>query len=145
MPTRLRKHRKKRGSRTQGYGRVGQHRDHGSKGYKKSGRHKGGWSYVLTYEPDYFGKNGFTSPKSLRRKDNIMNVGMLDQIAAQISAEKRKDRFFVDLDKLGFTKLLGMGKLTKPLMIKVASFSESAAEKVKEAGGEILEAQEQGE
>ncbi len=145
MPTRLRKHRKKRGSRTQGYGRVGQHRDHGSKGYKISGRHKGGWSYVLTYEPDYFGKNGFTSPKSLRRKDKVLNVGMLDQMATKISTEKREDKFFIDLEKLGYTKLLGTGKVTKPLMIKIASFSESAAGKVKEAGGEILEAQEQGE
>jgi len=146
MPTRLRKHRKKRGTRTQGYGRVGQHRDHGSKGYKKSGRHKGGWSYVLTYEPGYFGKNGFTSPLSLRRKIRIVNVGNLDQMANAISTEKRDDRLFVDLEKLGYTKLLGTGKVTKSLIVKVASYSESAANKIKNAGGEILtESPEQGE
>lgn len=146
MPTRLRKHRKKRGSRTQGYGRVGQHRDHGSQGYKKSGRHKGGWSYVLTYEPDYFGKNGFTSPKSLRKNVKVVNVGMLDQMAERISTGNREDKLLIDLEKLGYTKLLGTGRLTKALIVKIASYSESAAEKVKEAGGEILaEAAEQGE
>jgi large subunit ribosomal protein L15 len=146
MPTRLRKHRKKRGSRTEGYGRVGQHRKNGSKGYKKSGRHKGGWSYVLTYEPDYFGKKGFTSPKSLRRKERVVNVGVLDQMAEHLPVEKREEKAVLDLETLGYTKLLGSGKLTRPLIVKVASYSESAAAKVKEAGGEILaEAQEQGE
>jgi len=146
MPSKLRKIRKKRGSRTQGYGRVGQHRCTGSKGYRKAGRHKAGWSYVLRYEPDYFGKKGFTSPKSLRQRINIINVGKLDEMAEKISTEKRKEKLFVDLESLGYTKLLGTGKVTKPLAVKVASCSKSAAEKIKEAGGQILmEAEESGE
>ncbi|MEM3816270.1 MAG: 50S ribosomal protein L15, partial [Candidatus Bathyarchaeia archaeon] len=63
MPHSLRKIRKKRGSRTCGYGRVGQHRKSGSKGERRAGRHKHLWSWVLRYEPDYFGYKGFTSPK----------------------------------------------------------------------------------
>ncbi len=146
MPHKLRKTRKMRGSRTVGYGRVGQHRDQGSKGYRKSGRHKAGWSWVQRYDPDYFGKDGFTSPKSLRQKVNVINVGKLDEIAEKVSVEKEKGERFVDLDYLGFTKLLGTGKITRSLTVKVASCSESAAEKVKEAGGQILmEAQEEGE
>jgi len=146
MPHKLRKIRKKRGSRTQGYGRVGQHRKTGSKGYRKPGRHKGGWSYILRYEPDYFSKKGFTSPKSLRQKESIINVGKLDEIAGRISTEKGKGKFFVDLESLGYTKLLGTGKVTKPLIVKVSSCSKSAAEKVKEAGGQIsMKNQEQGE
>ncbi len=74
MPHSLRKIRKTRGSRTQGYGRIGQHRDRGSSGYKKVGRHKHLWSYVTTYEPDYFNKSGFTSPQSLHRKNNAINL-----------------------------------------------------------------------
>ncbi|MCL6578725.1 MAG: 50S ribosomal protein L15 [Candidatus Bathyarchaeota archaeon] len=138
MPHKLRKIRKKRGSRTQGYGRVGQHRKSGSKGYRKAGRHKHGWSYVIRYEPDYFEKKGFTSPKSLRQKENIINVGKLDEIAEKISTSKEKDKILIDLEKLGYTKLLGTGKVTKPLIVKVASYSKSAAEKIKEAGGQIL-------
>jgi len=138
VPHKLRKIRKKRGSRTQGYGRVGQHRKSGSKGYRKAGRHKHGWSYVIRYEPDYFEKKGFTSPKSLRQKENIINVGKLDEIAEKISTSKEKDKILIDLEKLGYTKLLGTGKVTKPLIVKVASYSKSAAEKIKEAGGQIL-------
>jgi len=138
MPHKLRKTRKKRGSRTVGYGRVGQHRKSGSKGMRKAGRHKQGWSYVIKYEPEYFGKRGFTSPKSLRRRVNIINVGTLDEIAEEVSTEKKKDKLFIDLEKLGYTKLLGKGEVTKPLIIKVSSYSKSAAEKIKEAGGQIL-------
>jgi len=146
MPHKLRKIRKKRGSRTQGYGRVGQHRKTGSKGMRKAGRHKHGWTYVLRYEPDYFGKKGFTSPKSLRKKENVVNIGKLDEVAGKLSVEKEKGKFFIDLESLGYTKLLGAGKVTKPLVVKVASCSKAAAEKIKEAGGQILtEAQEQGE
>jgi large subunit ribosomal protein L15 len=146
MPHKLRKTRKMRGSRTVGYGRVGQHRDQGSKGYRKSGRHKAGWSWVQRYDPDYFGKDGFTSPKSLRQKVNVINVGKLDEIAEKVSVEKEKGERFVDLEYLGFTKLLGAGKITRSLTVKVASCSKSAAEKMKEAGGRILtEAKEEGE
>ena len=146
MPHKLRKIRKKRGSRTQGYGRVGQHRCTSSKGYRKAGRHKAGWSYVLRYEPDYFGKRGFTSPKSLKQKVNVINVGKLDEITAKFPVEKEEGKSLIDLESLGYTKLLGTGKITKPLIIKVASYSKSAAEKIKDAGGKILiEAQEEGE
>jgi len=146
MPHKLRKTRKKRGSRTVGYGRVGQHRKSGSKGGRKAGRHKHLWSYVVKYEPEYFGKKGFVSPKSLRRKEKIINVRELDKIAEKFSTEKEKGKFYIDLDALGFTKLLGTGKVEKPLIVKVASCSSSAAEKIKEAGGQILtEPNEQGE
>jgi large subunit ribosomal protein L15 len=138
--------RKNRGSRTQGWGRVGQHRRTGSKGRRNAGRHKALWSYVIKYEPEYYSKVGFTSPKSLRQEAKIINVGSLNGIGANLSAEKQEDKTIVDLAALGYTKLLGTGKITKPLVIKVASCSKSAAEKVKNAGGQVLmEIQETGE
>jgi large subunit ribosomal protein L15 len=146
MPHKLRKIRKKRGSRTQGYGRVGQHRKSGSKGLRKAGRHKAGWSYVLRYEPDYFGKKGFVSPKRLKRNVNAINVGKLSEVAEKFSTKSEDDKLIIDLGSLGYTKLLGAGKVTKPLIVKVASCSKSAAEKIKEAGGQILtEASQNGE
>jgi len=105
---------------------------------RKSGRHKHLWSYVIRYEPDYFGKKGFTSPKSLKQKENITNVGKLDEASEKFSTEEEKGRPFIDLKSLGYTKLLGTGKVTKPLIVKVAAYSKSAAEKIKEAGGQIL-------
>ena len=141
LPHKVRKVRKMRGSRTHGYGQIGQHRK-GSKGGRKAGRHKHGWTYVIKYEPDYFGKGGFTSQKSLSRKINIINVGELEELADRLAVEKKLERkgkkVFLDLDKLGYDKLLGMGKITKPMLVKVASHSGEATEKVEEAGGQIL-------
>ena len=134
MPHKLRKIRKFRGSRTVGYGRIGQHRDSGSKGHRKVGRHKHLWSYVVTKEPDYFGKHGFTSPQSLHRHENTINLKKVEEIAQTSQGEKSQ----IDLAALGYTKLLGTGKVIKPLTIQVPSYSKSAAEKIKKAGGEIL-------
>lgn len=141
MPHKLRKIRKTRGSRTQGYGRIGQHRDAGSKGQRKVGRHKHLWSYVVTHEPDYFGKSGFTSPQSLHRQENTINLKKLEEIAQTRQQEKPQ----INLTALGYTKLLGAGKITKPLTIQVPSYSKSAAEKVKKAGGEIVSYHANGE
>lgn len=145
MPHKLRKVRKMRGSRTHGYGRVGQHRDAGSKGYRKVGRHKHLWSYVVTYEPDYFGKKGFTSPQSLKRKENVINLKELEELAQKLPAETEKGKLRIDLTSLGYTKLLGAGKVSKALIVNVASCSKSAAEKIKQAGGEVLTAVEESE
>jgi large subunit ribosomal protein L15 len=144
MPHKERKTRKMRGSRTHGYGRIGQHRDAGSKGQRKVGRHKHLWSYVVTHEPDYFGKHGFTSPQSLKRKENTINIKQLNELTTQTASEKGKTS--VNLTTLGYTKLLGTGKITKPLIVNVPSCSKTAEEKIKKAGGQVLtETQENGE
>ena len=65
-------------------------------------------------------------------------MGELDEIAEKIATKKEKKKFFVDLESIGYTKLLGTGKITKPIIVKVSSYSKLAAEKIKEAGGEIL-------
>ena len=146
MPHKERKTRKMRGSRTHGYGRIGQHRDAGSKGQRKVGRHKHLWSYVVTHEPDYFGKHGFTSPQSLKREEKVINVAKLDEIA-QLSTEKEKGKTHINLTSLGYTKLLGTGKITKSLTVTVQSCSKTAEEKIKKAGGQVLttKPQEHGE
>ena len=145
MPHKERKTRKMRGSRTHGYGRIGQHRDAGSKGQRKVGRHKHLWSYVVVHEPGYFGKHGFTSPQSLKRKEKVINVAKLDEISIS-STEKEKGKVHVNLTSLGYTKLLGSGKITKPLTVTVPVCSKNAEEKIKKAGGEVLTpSQENGE
>ena len=145
MPHKLRKIRKTRGSRTQGYGRIGQHRKTGSKGYRKAGRHKHLWSYVTTYEKDAFGKYGFTSPQSLRRNESVINVAKLEELASKLST-KDEEQTTVDLTNLGYAKLLGSGKIKKALTVKIPSCSKLAAEKIKKAGGKVLTAsQETGE
>lgn len=140
VPHKIRKVRKMRGSRTHGYGVVGQHRKTGSKGHRKVGRHKGGWTYTVKYEPDYFGKKGFT-PRGAKQKVNVINVGELDELITKLSMEKSKKKggkTIIDLEELGYDKLLGMGKITQPILVKVSSCSETAVKKVEDAGGQIL-------
>lgn len=140
MPHKLRKTRKMRGSRTHGYGQVGQHRVGGIRGRRKAERNRHGRAYALTQEPSRFRK-GFISPRSVGRKNNVINVGELEELASRLDLKREKGKLRLDLDKLGYTKLLGMGKITKPFSIKVASFSEKAAKKIEEAGGKILKEQ----
>lgn len=143
MPHRLRKIRKKRGSRTCGYGRIGQHRKSGSRGERRAGRHKHLWSWVLRYEPDYFGNVGFVSPKSLRRNIRCINLKELEEIALKIAPKTRKnEEIFIDLEEMGYTKLLGEGKITLPVKVKIPSFTRMALKKIEEAGGEIVAAKE---
>lgn len=140
MTRKLRKIRKKRGSRTQGYGRVGQHRGGGQRGgHGKAGRHKHGWSYVLKHEPNYFKKDRFKSPKG-RKEDNIINLKELEEIASRLTPrrKKRKVKIPIDLEEMGYDKLLGEGKITIPVSVKVPSISETALRKIEEAGGEVL-------
>jgi len=140
LPHKLRKVRKKRGSRTHGYGQVGQHRK-GTKG--KAGLHKHRWTSVIKYEPDHFEKRGFTSQKAISRKTNVINVGELDELAHKLATEKKLERkqkkTVLDLEKLGYDKLLGLGRITKPMLVRVVAHSEAAAKKIEEAGGQILQ------
>ena len=142
MPHKLRKIRKTRGSRTQGYGRIGQHRDSGSKGHRKVGRHKHLWSLVVTSEPNYFGKHGFTSPQSINKKESTLNIQALTTMAPTTQDGKN----VINLTSLGYTKLLGTGKISKPLTVTVPTCSKLAQEKITEAGGQVITAsQEHGE
>jgi len=141
LPHKLRKVRKKRGSRTHGFGQVGQHRK-GSKGERKAGRHKGGWTYVIAKEPDYFQKKGFNSMPVVKLKTSVINVGELDELSETL-AERQKAKegtrkTLLDLNTLGYHKLLGKGRVTKPLRVKIAAHSATAARKIEAAGGKIL-------
>jgi large subunit ribosomal protein L15 len=144
MPTKLKKTRKRRGSRTMGWGQIGQHRKHGEKGGRKVGRHKHLWSYVLRYEPDYFGKTGFKTPQGITGESHptTINITQIDQIidkqTRQKQITKKQGKPYLDLTTLGYQKLLATGKLTKPAIIKINTWSEAAAKKIKEAGGKII-------
>lgn len=144
MPHKDRKVRKQRGSRTHGYGQVGQHRCRGGRGGTgKAGLDKHKWTYVLKHDPTYWEKKGFVSTKALGRKISIINVGKLDDLANKLESakklRKKGNKIFLDLENLGFDKLLGNGKIVSPMIVKVGSYSEAASRKLEDAGGEIFE------
>lgn len=100
----------------------------------------------MRHNPDYYGKRGFTSPRTIGQKVNVINVGQLEELADKLAVEeqlkKKGGKVLLDLNELGYDKLLGMGSVTKPILVKVAFHSESAAKKVQEAGGQILKEKE---
>lgn len=141
MPHKKRKTRKKRGSRTHGYGQVSQHRGGGQRGGRgKAGGKKHKWTHTVKYAPERFGKRGFKPPR--RREVSTINIGELDQQISKLitdkKAQKTKAGIKVNLNQLGYDKLLGRGQITQPLIIEVDSHSESAAKKIEKAEGKIL-------
>ncbi|NLE05961.1 MAG: 50S ribosomal protein L15 [Crenarchaeota archaeon] len=137
MPHKLRKTRKHRGSRTQGWGRIGQHRDAGSRPYRLVGRHKHKGSLVQNIDPDYFGKHGFRSPKALHTIVNALNICKLTEIA------QAQNTTTIDLTTMGYTKLLGTGKVTQALTVTVPACSAAAAKKIEAAGGKVITDEEE--
>ena len=94
-------------------------------------------------DKDYFGKRGFKK-KGIKRIIKGINISEVDQQIEKWAdsklAKREKDFFMVDLQKLGYNKLLGDGKATKKMQIKVGIASPKAAEKIKAAGGEVVSA-----
>ena len=147
MPHKDRKVRKQRGSRTHGWGQVGQHRSSGGRGgVGNAGLDKHKWTWVLAHDPTYWLKKGFISPRAVGKKVNVINVGKLDDLTDKLESEKKLEKkekkIFLDLASLGYDKLLGTGAISKPILVKVESYSESASRKLEEAGGAILKEEE---
>jgi large subunit ribosomal protein L15 len=137
------KSRKMRGSRVCGWGRTGQHRKHGGKGGRRgSGLHKHKWSYIVKYVPDYFGKEGFTRPKCLLRVVKAVNVGalceMVDELVEAGLARIEDGVYVIDVRAIGFNKVLGGGKVTKPLKVVAPMIAERAKEKIESMGGKAV-------
>ncbi|NVM30784.1 MAG: 50S ribosomal protein L15 [Candidatus Helarchaeota archaeon] len=143
MPHSKRDIRKYRGSRTHGYGRVGQHRKGGQRGGKgKAGLHKGGWTWTVKFDRYHFGKYGFKRPPRIISHARIINLGQLeiviDKLLAQKIAKQDGNKISVNLLELGITKVLGSGKISRPLIITAPSFSKIAIKKIEDAGGSAL-------
>lgn len=140
---RRKKSRKQRGSRTHGWGSIGQHRKSGSRGGVGAvGYCKHKWTWVVRYFPDWYGKHGFTRPPVIRTEVKAINVGRLNELIDEMilrgEIEPVDGVYEVDLSALGINKLLGGGKVDKKIRVKVAYASEAAINKIKEAGGEVI-------
>jgi len=137
MATRFRKTRKFRGSRTHGWGQVGQHRASGHKGgLGISGQLKHHFSSMLKDDPDHFGHDS-THPPHPNVTKKWASVRDLDDLFAKFG-KKEGEKKVIDLSGNGFDKLLGGGKISNAYTVKIKQSTSSAQEKVKQAGGEVL-------
>ena len=144
--------RKMRGTRTQGYGRVGQHRKAGQRagkgkttGWKKSKK-----TYYLKQkelgfpDPDWdFGKKGFKRPQDIRRIYNVntLNIKDLDLTIEDLTqkniATKTGTTYSINMKDLNVQKILGRGEVNNKINITVDKASKRAIEKIESAGGSI--------
>ena len=113
-------------------------------GFGKAGRFRHKKSYMIRHGLS-IGKKGFTSiNKKKGLEPETLNLSQLSEIvdkrvsAKEATAEAKSGKVEVDLNQLGFKKLLGMGSINYPVLVKVDKCSESALSKIKEAGGEVL-------
>lgn len=143
MIRKTRKINKMRGSRSIGGGCSKKRRGAGHKGGKgKAGMDKHHWTWTVKNDPNHFGKYGFKRPQKMINKSNPINLGYLDdnseKLLAKGIATKEGDVILIDVTDLGYDKVLGKGKVLKPLKIKSPLFSASAEDKIQEAGGEAI-------
>lgn len=135
MATRNRKVRRLRGSRTHSWGQVGQHRSAGHKGGRgKAGSGKHHWTITVLLKNKNFPK-GFTSLN--KRIDKWVNVGMLDDLFLKYG-KSEGGKNVIDLNSLGYEKLLGSGNVNGKYTIIINNASERAKSKIESNGGEIL-------
>ena len=144
--------RKMRGTRTQGYGRVGQHRKTGQRAgrgkttqWKKSKK-----TYYLKQKelgfpvPDWdLGKKGFKRPQDMTRiyHINTLNIKELDAKIEDLTlknvATKSGNTYTLNLKDLNIQKILGRGEINKKINLTVDKASKRAIEKIESAGGKV--------
>jgi len=137
------KHRRFRGRRTY-HGSHKKARGAGNRGGRgMAGMHKHKWSWVIKYEPDYFGKHGFKMPQKILRTGAVRTITIKDldrQIGSLLEkkvAKQEGDAIKINLADIGYDKLIGTGKATHKLHVEAKSFSKNVEGKLKEAGGKI--------
>ncbi len=137
-----RKTKKFRGSRTCGGGTHKNRRGGGSRG----GRGNAGTCkhhFVRALQRGLgFGKHGFKRPRAIVKDKAIANVGEIDEAIEQLItegfAEKKGEAFHINLTDIGIEKVLGSGKVTKPLFITANEFSTAAKQKIEDAKGDAI-------
>ncbi|MCE5213194.1 MAG: 50S ribosomal protein L15 [Methanobacterium sp.] len=141
MIRKTRKIRKMRGSRTIGGGCSKKRRGAGHRGGRgMAGGHKHMWSWIVKYDPQHYGKYGFKRPQKTIYKFKPINLDFLDEkldeLVSKGLASEENGKIVVDVTKMGYNKVLGKGKITRSVVIKSPKFSQSAIDKIEDAGGE---------
>ncbi|KAI4742933.1 hypothetical protein E4T44_15147 [Aureobasidium sp. EXF-8845] len=146
MPTRLSNTRKHRGHVSAGHGRVGKHRKHpGGRGLAGGQHHHR--TNMDKYHPGYFGKVGMRYFHKLQNQFWAPVIN-LEKLWSLVPAEQREKYLsgkgdadsapVLDLLPLGYSKVLGKGRLPKiPIIVRARYVSSEAERKIKEAGGVV--------
>ena len=137
------KNTRQRGHKTHGWGSKKKHRGSGHRGghgMAGTGKRADSKKPSIWKDVNYFGKHGFIS-KTPKTKINPINVRFIEQHISKFldndAVKKESDFYFIELEKIGYNKLLGDGRVSLKFKIKTPYASKAAIDKVKEAGGEV--------
>lgn len=108
-------------------------------GHGNAGLLRGKKSAVIRYGSKV--KKKRLLPKLPDEQRFIINVGQLEELlanpeTAQAVTEQEGKRL-LDLGSLGYSKLLGSGKVQTPILVKIEKYSKSALAKIEAAGGRV--------
>ena len=142
------KTRRMRGSRSHGWGVT---RDHKGRGMRGGGGNAGVFSHhwlrvikegKLQRKKQFTGRYGFLRPQMYLKKYKAINVSHLNQQMEKYTKLKlveldKNDSYVINLQKLGITKLLAQGEVTKKMQISVQKATPRAISKIEKAGGSV--------
>lgn len=131
---------KYRGSKTHGCGSMKKRRGAGNRGGRGNAGigKKGKGNKPTTWKArKLLGRVGFRTAKPAPAIGVQFLETHLDTFVKKGFATEEQGTYTVDLRKAGYDKLIGNGSITKPMKIIVEQASQTASEKVKNAGGDI--------
>lgn len=133
-----------RASHTHGWGSKKRHRGAGARsGRGNAGRGKRSCHKKPSFQKReiFLGHKGFVMHGATLKNEGVNLEFIQDHLQEYVlggKVEKKGDIYLVDVEKLGFVKVLGSGELKVKLHIKAAQVSGKAEEKIKKTGGEII-------
>lgn len=97
------------------------------------------WSRISVEDPDHFGKKGFRRVKFIHQTRTLDLEGLSNAIGAsgnkgEVAEKKTK----INVVELGYEKVLGKGRIDKPVVVEALSFSKIAKQKIESAGGKTV-------
>jgi len=128
----------------------------GAKKKRRGSGHRGGFGMAGTgkradqkkptilklYGNKYFGKFGFKRPKKILKEIKAINISQievnLNDFINKNLINKEKDLYVIDLNKIGYNKLIGSGIINNKYKI-IGKVSRKAREKIEALGGIIEE------
>ena len=141
MKYKRKKNTRQRAGTTHGWGSMKKHRGAGNRGGRgRAGSGKRGDSKKpCNWKEKHYGKFGFKKKNKVALKSiNLRTLeNMLNSLLEKKLVTEENGIYSIDLNKLGYDKLLASGKITKKFKITALYSSGNAVEKVKKAGGEI--------
>ncbi|MBI2542615.1 MAG: 50S ribosomal protein L15 [Candidatus Aenigmarchaeota archaeon] len=136
------KHTRFRGNRHY-HGSHKKHKGAGGRGGRgDAGLHKHNWTWTVKYDPHHYGKRGFKRHPSVVRHLKTINLkdidSMVDKLVEKKLAGEENGKIKINLEKIGYDKLLGAGRITKPIIVECKYFSKNVEKKLEQAGGKLV-------